>query len=305
MVHEPFSIDYVMTLSCPTWPVVAMEWVHRKRQSGWPTEKQISDILSIGCNVVPVAHHLSVEPDLEWRFSFSMAEKLLARSLTLVQRQVYLFFKLVVSQCKYLKVSIQIATYHMKTLMFWALEKIPAQSWTTDNIYANLLYLIDSLKLALLYHKLPNYFIRDNNMIDHIPRDVIITTLKSIDILRRCVVRALEDFMQDKVLGGATGSFPMFVQNDMLRDLMSYLEEHQLNVDSHIAISKVSHISMFNIFSYYTYGVGNETIECVNVWARPRHCDVTGTDCGFIPNLGIYIFAHKRGRRAETVGKVL
>ncbi|KAJ8304711.1 LOW QUALITY PROTEIN: hypothetical protein KUTeg_018294 [Tegillarca granosa] len=69
------EVDTLICLSCNTWPRVATEWIARVRINNWPSPDLISDIVRDGCLLVPIGNPNSQESYLEWRLSFSLAEK--------------------------------------------------------------------------------------------------------------------------------------------------------------------------------------------------------------------------------------
>ena len=56
------EIDFVASLHCDTWPSAAEEWPHRHRPSGWPTPDLIQEVMSHGCELVPVGNPESQTP---------------------------------------------------------------------------------------------------------------------------------------------------------------------------------------------------------------------------------------------------
>ena len=165
------EIDEVACVRYTDWPSIAMEWPTRRRHSGWPDVSLVFKVIAQGCHVVPVGYTHSKEKDIEWRFSFSAAERTLAKSLNDHQRQCYLLLKMVYLQ--ELKQTKTLCTYYLKTLLFWACEKIPPDKWRDDTIGTNFLYLLDSLLHCLSTGNLQHYFIPDNNLLDHIPRKIL------------------------------------------------------------------------------------------------------------------------------------
>ena len=124
--------DQVLAFPCVSWPREAEGWQLRKRHSGWPSESLISDIIADGCLIVPVPYDKSPEEETEWRFSFSWAESKLALSLTDTQRQCYLLLKCLLQDS--LALPKVLKSYHLKNILFWACEDIPATQWTHDNL---------------------------------------------------------------------------------------------------------------------------------------------------------------------------
>lgn len=120
--------DFVYSLRCPFWPSQAEEWLHRDRIL-WPSSEVISIISTQGCHLVPVGSHNSDVREYEWRFSFSVAELMLARSLSEKQKVTYSVLKtLIKSEMKARGIDV-FASYHLKTCLFWFLEKKGIESW--------------------------------------------------------------------------------------------------------------------------------------------------------------------------------
>ncbi|KAJ7381862.1 hypothetical protein OS493_038626 [Desmophyllum pertusum] len=85
--------DFVYGLRCESWPSQAEEWIQRDRSHNWPSSGLISEISAQGCHIVPVGSHTSDLREFEWRFSFSVAEMMLARSLTENHKLAYSVLK--------------------------------------------------------------------------------------------------------------------------------------------------------------------------------------------------------------------
>ena len=182
------DVDVVLALRCPEWPKVADHWPTRQRPSGWPSKQLIQHIIADGCHIVPISHPKSRNPDLEWRYSFSVAEHTLAQSLTDNQRQCYILLKTIVMH--ELSHSNVLTTYHMKTVFFWQCEKIPASEWSTDTgLAANLLWLLDELVYCVATHCLPHYFMPENNLLDHINPDFLSDVTRTLSCNRRDPLR--------------------------------------------------------------------------------------------------------------------
>ena len=190
----PIEIDNVYAIRCSSWPKTASGWETRERRWGWPTASLIKSIVSKGCLLVPVGHKLSSEPQYEWRLSFSVAEKVLAQSLTSFQKKAYILLKIL--HREYLSSPKIIATYHLKTILFWMCERRPESFWADSNMARCLFALLDELTACLSSHNLPNFFVPDNNMISHVPSDLVQTVLNKIEVIRRDPLHAILDFDQ-------------------------------------------------------------------------------------------------------------
>ena len=59
-------------------------------------------------------------------------------------------------------------TYYLKTLMLWACEQLPKEHWTESSLADTLRKLLMTMSLWIAFRTCPNYFIPDNNMMDHL-----------------------------------------------------------------------------------------------------------------------------------------
>lgn len=172
--------DRAFCLEYKDWPAQANEWIERKRQHGWPSQKLIRKIKNIGCHLMAIGSktlHSEFSSDdlgnstwigdpLQWRMSFSLAEKHLVYSFNNTQFLTYGIFKLlnqeVFSQDQ--KVKDCICSYFLKTAIFWTIEETPSEYWKPER----LIFCVDICFKRLIEWTrsgfCPNYFIRQNNM---------------------------------------------------------------------------------------------------------------------------------------------
>ena len=174
--------DFVYGVKCPFWPSQAEEWLHRAR-TNWPPDEVISWIAAQGCHVVPVGSHNSNLREYEWRFSFSVAELTLVRSLSKKQKMTYSLLKAVIkSELKLREIDV-FASYHLKTCLLWFLEK-NGTTWGENSLGTSILELLDFLIEFYANGSLPNYFISTNNMIDHRPSDDVLKLCHALQQVR-------------------------------------------------------------------------------------------------------------------------
>ncbi|XP_022796328.1 uncharacterized protein LOC111334780 [Stylophora pistillata] len=174
-------LDMALCLSLPSWPTVARGWISRHRPSGWPSQELVSAITSEGCSMVPVSP-LRSQTGLEWRISFSLAEKKLAQSLNDCQKACYLIVKGIWRH--YLKHPSKrgLQSYHLKTILFWACEELPPGEWRKDKIGIGVLWILQKLHCFLVRLSCPQYFIPENNLFQDIEGDVLMSTLQRVSI---------------------------------------------------------------------------------------------------------------------------
>ncbi|XP_071130916.1 uncharacterized protein [Mytilus edulis] len=160
------SHDHAICLRSKTWIAQSQKWVFRNRI--WPSSELVSQIISYGVLFVPIGNRDSQNEDLEWRISFSMAEKHLIYSFTHTQLLSYALLKILLKDiidlnafCKGL-----LCSYFIKTLMFWVLEEADLLTKPNDLIsYFHLL--ICRLRYYVQISFLPHYFIPENNLFEN------------------------------------------------------------------------------------------------------------------------------------------
>ncbi|XP_033116141.1 uncharacterized protein LOC117116252 [Anneissia japonica] len=94
------TVDVAIALKGVNWPTIANPWVSRLRD--WPEKRIVDKIIKDGYHIVPKCYPGGSGIDVEWRLSFSVAERTLAHTFTDTQRKCYLIFKKLWR--KYLKV---------------------------------------------------------------------------------------------------------------------------------------------------------------------------------------------------------
>src|SRR6218665_1856926 len=166
------SHDMVDAIWCPNWPKEAHEWITRERRNEWPLPSTVVKIVNNGCLLVAKPHQGCHFIANELRFSFSEAELILIHTWTDVQMYIYHILRLiksdVVRKCGGKK-GTHITTYHFKTLMFWTCEEKSKDFWLPANIESSVKELILIMIEWLIKRQCRNYFIPDNNMLDHLP----------------------------------------------------------------------------------------------------------------------------------------
>ena len=188
--------DFVYGLKCEKWPLQATEWILRDRPQSWPSFEQVSAISSQGCHVVPVGSHMSHLKEFEWRFSFSVAELMLARSLTDEQKLAYSVLKVLIKSEMKLRDADAFASYYLKTCLFWLLEKKGVKVWNEQSLATNVLELLDFLIAFYAKGSVPNYFIAKNNMVDHRSPEDILKTCHALREIRDSVTQSFCHYVQ-------------------------------------------------------------------------------------------------------------
>ncbi len=183
------STDNVYAIRCPSWPDIALPWFKRARPSSWPSEETMAFIFQCGLHVVAVSHKLTMDPDIEWRLSYSGAEVILANSLTLQQRQVYIILKYLSKV--FLKGKPGFFSYLLKTVFFWTCEEVEEKFWTPSNLSMCLFAVIDKMIHFLAEGHIPNYFIPQSNLIGHLPSDHMTSLFSAVVDMRSNPLRVI------------------------------------------------------------------------------------------------------------------
>ena len=153
--------DYVSSIHCPFWPTGAEEWIQRPRYYGWPTSSDIADITHFGCHLVPVGHPLSPRKDMEWRISFSVAERTLVWAFNHVQIQCYAMLKIILKEFIKVNCSPQnyvLCSYFIKTFLFWKFENTTTLFWPAENFRDCIIFLLVEFRQCIQEGLLKHYF---------------------------------------------------------------------------------------------------------------------------------------------------
>ena len=202
------GFDMVPSLEVEQWPDISVSWGSRERH--WPEHEVVKEIMRNECHLVPVPHHHSSCPKIEWRLSFSVAEKELARHFTKLQRQMYIFVKYILWR-DVINKSRTLSSYHLKTVFFWLLEDLPSSFWKKENFSQIVHLLLEKLALFLLENNWPNYFVPSNNMIGHLKRE----DLKEITIN----LQAVKEDILSCVLSCSSDTNPLILEEHIFKSV--------------------------------------------------------------------------------------
>ncbi|KAK3085217.1 hypothetical protein FSP39_000090 [Pinctada imbricata] len=160
--------DVAYTLNCPTWPKQAIPFIRRSLDRGWPSYDVLTDICKDGCLLVPInskQQQCSDMIDLEWRISFSLAEKKLVLSMNHCQFLCYGLFKVFLNEVIKTKLSDKdlLCSYFMKTAVFWEISDNSSE-WTPFNFLHKFWNVFRRLIKWVCIGYCPNFFIPEYNM---------------------------------------------------------------------------------------------------------------------------------------------
>lgn len=159
------DLDEIFSIKSKSWPKIAMEWIYRKRQFGWPSQEMIYSIVKQGCHIVPVGSSRNHAEDEDWRLSFCTAEKQLVATFNHTQISVYGVLKLVLKDIIDKQTIAQVlCSYFLKTVMFWVVEDTSSTYWIPQNILLCFRLCLRRLIKFIIDEDCPNYFVIGNNM---------------------------------------------------------------------------------------------------------------------------------------------
>ena len=162
--------DNVASILCKAWPTAAAEWKNRPRHYGWPSQYDKESIEAFGYHLVPIGHTLSTKRSLEWRVSFSIAEKTLVWSFNHTQLQCYALMKLILKEFVKAKCSVKhkdvLCSYFIKTFLFWQFETTDPLFWQPTNLFGCMTYLLHGFHICIESGVLRHYFVPHFNLLD-------------------------------------------------------------------------------------------------------------------------------------------
>ena len=154
--------DIVVSLKCYGWPRQSKNFLQRIEH------KDIPNVTISAFHVIPVAHPESSRPDIEYRISFSVAEKHIIRKWSTKQARCYYLCKNVCDNFMKPDDNSQkgLCSYFIKTVMFWMCEQKPQNFWEEKDLVECAQEIWVIIAEMVRNNVLPHYFIPDNNLIN-------------------------------------------------------------------------------------------------------------------------------------------
>ncbi|VDI67757.1 Hypothetical predicted protein [Mytilus galloprovincialis] len=159
------TIDFARCVRCEEWITPAHPWIYRSRSS-WPDHRLVMSVVKYGVIFVPIGCKGSVNEDLEWRISFSFAEKLLIFSFSHTQLLCYAMMKIILKDIIKKKYDDLICSYFLKTIMLWLCEESNPSEWHAGNMIQCLKGCLRRLIYCVKYKTCLHYFIPENNLFE-------------------------------------------------------------------------------------------------------------------------------------------
>lgn len=180
-----FETDITLCIQCPEWPTMS-DWASRPRY--WPSFDDAHRIMSLGCHLVAKPAP-SDNDKTSWRFSFSLAEVELSKLVPDTARKCFLALKIIFKD-HLQPVVPKMASYHMKTIFFNTLEKVPLGFWIDNNMEECFRTLLAELRDALLSAECPHHWFSYINLFK---REESRIKPKRLHLLAKKVQRILND----------------------------------------------------------------------------------------------------------------
>ena len=284
------GMDDVLSIYCDFWPTQASEWTQRPRHFGWPTSHDISSIINFGCHLVPVGHPHSDTKSMEWRISFSVAERTLAWSFNHVQMQCYAVMKIILKEFIKIRCSPQnqvLCSYFIKTFLFWKYESSDMNFWRADNFRECIMHLLTEFSECLHEGVLRHYFIPRFNLLSvKLTRaaqtellqlfDIILQS--DISVLRQC--RTLKNIWSEflNVVGNKNMVLHDIKRRNMLKNVecmmrqisyfdifitkVSQLHDHYNVISALLSLCCKTHLKTFVLIRYFIFLHVRSLIQC-------------------------------------------
>ena len=189
--------DTVHSIHCPFWPDEAQEWPTRPQNFEWPSSNDLKTIVGFGFHLVPIGHPHSTTNLMEWRISFSVAERTLVLSFNHIQMQCYAVMKLILKEfinphcsppCRVL------CSYFIKTFLFWEYEETGPSFWCIENVRECFMYLLSKFRECIRIGSLKHYFIPSFNLLSVKMTDgAKIELLRIFDIILQSDIRIIKE----------------------------------------------------------------------------------------------------------------
>ncbi|CAG02162.1 unnamed protein product [Tetraodon nigroviridis] len=171
--------DIVPVVSFKGWPAVAQSWLMENHF--WDGKITEEEVIS-GFYLLP-ACSFKGRKENEWRLSFARSEVQLKKCISSSLMGAYQACKAII--IKLLSRPKAVSPYHLRSIMLWACDRLPAAYLGQDDFSAHfLLGLIDDLQHCLVNKACPNYFIPQCNMLEHLSDEAAVLHARKLSSVR-------------------------------------------------------------------------------------------------------------------------
>lgn len=176
-------------IPCEVIPALSVNWPHKqtleflmkakkepepRKRYIFPTPRMISEITNLSCVLVPKGYVRKKgehsDSDLEWEIQFPQAERYLETFMSHSQAKCYLF--LLALHKTYIEPAtfqLGLLTEHIRSFMLWECET-NYSDWPEHRLGTKLVTLITSLNSHIAKIDLRDFFIKEKNVLDNIPK---------------------------------------------------------------------------------------------------------------------------------------
>ena len=173
-------------------------------------------LLPLVATLYPWGHPNSETKTLEWRISFSVAERTLVWSFNHVQMQCYAVMKIILKEFIKKRCSTKnqiLCSYFIKTFLFWKFEELHLNSWRKNNFRECIMYLLTEFSQCIHDGVLRHYFLPKFNLLSvKLTRASQCELLQLFDIIIQCDISILKEC---KTLQGVWSKFLLTNDNQM------------------------------------------------------------------------------------------
>ena len=198
--------DSVPALICSGPLPEIRNFLKRPRGGPWPSKAVLGRIANMPAVMVAAGHKLSSEKELEWRYSWSLSELLLAEHMPVWVKQAYWAFKYTVKRMlanhkdkqaighpvfRRLipmvykdsepsdQVRSKLCSFHLKTTLLWELEE--KEAWQDQCPFTLFLRLSRRLMDYLRIGQLPHYFLEDCDLLECVSSEDMTAALHCVE----------------------------------------------------------------------------------------------------------------------------
>uniref|UniRef100_A0A7M5X3U4 Mab-21-like HhH/H2TH-like domain-containing protein n=1 Tax=Clytia hemisphaerica TaxID=252671 RepID=A0A7M5X3U4_9CNID len=161
IANDGFLADLTFGIKA-SWPSVS-DWKERTGRF-WPSPEEVDRIVEGGSHFVAKSQ-TDDNIGITWRYSFSKAEVELSKLVNPVARKCYLALKAILKD-HLQPIAPWLKSYHLKTILYWTMEKTPAEFWEKETLENCFSHLIESVKNAISNQSCPHLWISTINLFD-------------------------------------------------------------------------------------------------------------------------------------------
>ncbi|XP_053381493.1 uncharacterized protein LOC128549148 isoform X2 [Mercenaria mercenaria] len=163
--HGPSSYymntDNIMAINLP--PALSMT-TKNVNCFNWPAKALTDKLRKAGGLLVPIGHSQSENAHIEWRISYSFAERLLIFDFNITQLRCLVLLKMIKKTFLQPIVGDEFTSYHCKTTLFHTIARTRSSLWREDRLFDCLMCCFSTLQQFLSHHFCPHFFDQKVNL---------------------------------------------------------------------------------------------------------------------------------------------